>query len=499
MLACFSAGAFAVLAMPPIGFFPILLFCLPVFYILGCERAPTLRSGFMRAWAFGAGYFIFGLYWISYALFVDFEKFKWVLPFSLMIGPAAFALLYGLIPPFAHIFKKLRCHPALAFVISFSAIEYVRGHVLTGFPWNLIGYSWDHVLPLMQISAWIGIYGLTALTIFWSLTPMFWRQRTLRVLSITSFMLCLFYGLIVTQAEVKNTPHLIRIVQASIPQDMKWDGDAEWRNLEKHITLSKQATENGDKITAVIWPETAVTTDMQLFPEVARYIGSQLPPDSIGLLGNLRFTLNTTKSAPEKYFNSLSVLNKKGDVLATYDKHHLVPFGEYIPFRDKIKLTPLALVVSGFGDFTAGTGARTIRPVTGFPAFSPLICYEVIFPAHSLDPNDRPEWLVNVTNDAWYGHTAGPYQHLSISRVRAIETGLPLARAANNGISAMIDPYGRVLKSLPLDAVDVIDAKLPAALSAPLYQRIGDLAVLIILLAFLALGYQRKADHADLR
>lgn len=491
------AGALSVLAVPPIGLFPVWLLTLPVFYLLTTGGDITRIAAFVRGWAFGAGYFIFGLYWISAALFVDFDKFKWVMPFSLLVGPAAFGIYYGFVPLLGRAINKIIGHTVISFVTAFALIEFLRGHLLTGFPWNLAGYSWDHALPMLQIASVVGVYGLTALTLFWAAAPLYWREKPLRIASLSSLIICFLWGW--SQVHAHDTKkikidHWVRIVQASIPQDMKWDGEQEWKNLEKHIALGKRPAREGQPISAVIWPETAVTTDMQSFPEVARYIGGQLPKNSLGILGTLRFTMNADKTAPEQFFNSVQVVDAKGKILATYDKHHLVPFGEYIPFRDKINMTPLALVVSGFGDFTPGSGPATVA-VDALPGFSPLICYEVIFPHEAVSNTDRPAWLVNVTNDAWYGHTAGPYQHLAISRLRAIEQGLPLARAANNGISAMIDPRGRIIESLPLDVVDVIDAPLYPPLPATPFSRWGQTGF-FILLGMLMLGGYFSARRA---
>jgi apolipoprotein N-acyltransferase len=289
----------------------------------------------------------------------------------------------------------------------------------------------------------------------------------------------------------------IRIVQPNLPQNVKWDDDAQWRNLEHHIKLSRSTeAEETPPPRFIIWPETAVDADLDHFPDITRYIANSLPANSITVVGNMRVTLDQHKM-PTGYHNSLTMFDKSAAVLGTYNKHHLVPFGEYIPFRHNFaSIKPLAAAMSGIGDFTPGDGAKTLRP-EGMPAFSPLICYEVIFPAAVVDQNDRPDWLVNVTNDGWYGRTAGPHQHLAIARLRAIEEGLPLARAANTGISAVIDPLGRIIAQQPLLTEGTLDSILPEALPPTLYSRIGDSAFWGLFLLFTALGlfmsYRQKS------
>lgn len=478
--ALFLLGAASALAMPPAGFFSVLLLTAPGFIWL-TETAPTRFTSFLSGWTLGAGYFIFGLYWISAALFVDIDQWKWVLPLSLIVGPGLMGLYYGFIPLLARPFRDNADAHALVFATLWAATEYARGHLLTGFPWNLAGYAWDRILPVMQFSSLAGIYGLTLLTLLWAASPAF--SRKLKIAAFLSFCVALGWG----SARLWLHPTIasettVRIVQANIPQNMKWDNDAEWRNFEKHLALTRSRGDPGPGV--VVWPETAVMADLTLFPEISRLIALQMPPNSIGVLGTLRVT--EEKSGP-RFFNSVSVVDKKAHVLDVYDKHHLVPFGEYIPFRDKLNITPIAAAISGIGDFTPGTGPRTIRGVPGLPAASLLVCYEVIFPGQVADRKDRPDWMVNVTNDAWYGRTAGPYQHLAIARVRSIEEGLPLARAANTGISALTDPLGRIVAEQPLGTAGALDAALPRALPPTLYARRGD-SVFWALLALIS-GY----------
>jgi apolipoprotein N-acyltransferase len=491
--AAFAAGALSVLAMPPVGFFPVLLLTVPAFIYLSAQTEGR-RSSFFTGWAFGAGYLIFGFYWISAALFVDIKAWAWVLPFSLIVGPGIMGMYYGFVPLLC---RRMRGHSAYPFIfIAFwSMAEYARGHLFTGFPWNLPGYAWDRVLPVMQTSSLIGIYGLSLLTLFWAAAPAYRKQKIMLALAVLSFAAALFLGTL----RLMNNPttpfenYTVRIVQAHIPQEQKWDNQQQWRNFEKFLDLTRAENIDGKTPDFVVWPETAVAADLALFPNISQHIGNSLGKESIAILGNLRFAKTEGK---QEYFNSVAVIDSRAVVLSTYDKHHLVPFGEYIPYREHIRVRPIAQALSGVGDFTPGPGPQTLT-AGKMPRFSPLICYEVIFPGAVADPNNRPDWLVNVTNDAWYGHTAGPYQHLAISRMRAVEEGLPLARAANTGISAMVDPLGRIVAEKALGDSGFIDVILPRPLAATFYSRFKDLPFLVLLAALILLPQLRNKKQKN--
>lgn len=473
----FLLGAAMVLAMPPIGAFPVMLVSVPGFITLAryCEKK---YQSFLTGWAFGAGYFIFGLYWVSWAMTVDLAQFGWALPFSLVLGPAALGLLFGFIPLLARRWSAVEAAHALAFVAAWSGIEWLRGHMLTGFPWNLPGYAFDQVLSLMQPAAFVGIYGLSLLTLFWMAVPEYTARRNVFIVALFSFIIAASLGNGRLQFhQTEDSGYTVRLVQANIPQTLKWNNDEDWRNLEKHMALSAQDVVDGKEPVFVVWPETAVNADLSQFPDIASPIAKSLPKGATGVLGSLR--VDVAKASAPKITNSLTVIDSNSNVLGHYDKHHLVPFGEYNPLR-QLPIQPLANAMAGVGDFTPGAGPQTMR-AGKLPSFSPLICYEVIFPHEVVDQKDRPEWLVNVTNDGWYGMTSGPYQHLASARMRAVEEGLPLARAANTGISAVIDPLGRVLGSQPLGTQGYVQTVLPKPLPPTLYSRFGDVFFFIML------------------
>lgn len=478
LLTVFLYGILMAAAMPPLGCFPVLLVCVPA-CIHFTRTAGSKGRAFLTGWLFGAGYFIAGLYWISNALFVDIAQWGWLLPFSALLGPAVVGLYYGFIPLAAWRCREKPAAYAFAVVAAWAGIEWLRGHLFTGFPWNLPGYAWSRALPVEQIAAYTGVYGLTLLTLLWSLPLFMPERRQTNMVLIVSFSAVVALGLwrLDTHRPLP-TAHTVRIVQPNLPQSLKWDRAREWENLGH--TLALTGRENVD---FYIWPETALTFSHSGTPGLASYIAEGAPAGSTGISGNLRYEQGENGL---RFYNSVTVIDDTGHAAAIYDKHHLVPFGEYVPFRNVIGLTPVAAAISGLSDFQAGPGPRTMR-VGDMPPFSPLVCYEVIFPHAVADQNDRPQWLVNVTNDGWYGHSAGPYQHFEISRMRAIEEGLPLARAANTGISAMIGPAGQVLQHIPLGVTGRIDTPLPEALPPTVYARFGDTLFFVMLL--LVAGY----------
>jgi apolipoprotein N-acyltransferase len=266
----------------------------------------------------------------------------------------------------------------------------------------------------------------------------------------------------------------LRIVQPSIPQSLKWDPAAAERNLRLLLDLSGGPTSH--PLAAVVWPEAATPFLLERDAPRRREIGAVASDQSYVITGALRAA--SAVGPVSQIFNSIEVLNGKGDIVALYDKAHLVPFGEYVPFR---QILDLKKITPGTLDISAGRGPRTIE-LPGLPAFAPLICYEVIFPGAILDEHNRPAWILNLTNDAWYGRSSGPYQHFAIARVRAVEEGLPLIRVANNGVSGAIDPAGRVLARVDLDSIGHADLPLPEAGRITLYDRGGDWILLAMLI-----------------
>jgi apolipoprotein N-acyltransferase len=348
---------------------------------------------------------------------------------------------------------------------------------------------------MMQSAALWGAWGLSLLTILLvgllSLMGRNDRRRDLRAGGAFLALLIALYAFGAWRlspadadlAAVSRPVLTLRLVQGNIDQWAKLTGAHRDRDIAQHLRLSTM-TPGFDQVNAVIWPETAATVFLDRSDDWRAYVAAAAPPGGLLITGTLRG--DPPQGEPERYWNSLAVIDPQARIVATADKFHLVPLGEYVPLRDIIgpfvgKLT------SGAGDFSAGPGPVTVR-APGLPPFSPLICYEVIFPGAVADASDRPDWLLNVTNDGWFGRSPGPFQHFASARFRAVEEGLPLARAANTGISAMVDPFGRVIATLALGTEGALDVLLPPPLPPTLFARMGLLVPALMVLLVLAVG-----------
>jgi apolipoprotein N-acyltransferase len=489
----FVLGVSAAAALPPVDLTPLLAVVFPGLLWLDDGSAGTGAS-FRLGWVFGFGFFLAGLYWIAAALFVDVERFWWLVPFAAAGLPAAFAIFIGLALLVTRLAGKYLHLPAtsriFAFAIAWSAAEWVRGHALTGLPWNLIGYAWSGGFPaalaVLQSVAWVGIYGLSFVTVLAASLPALLGTPAMRPMSavrrwapaIVAGLLILIPG-IAGAIRLETMPTVLtgtwlRLVQPSIPQSLKWQPAAAQTDFRRLLDLS--AAPAARPLAAILWPEAAAPFLLGRDLAARRAIAAIVPHGGYLITGALR--ANPAPYPIEQVWNSIEALDDRGDIVARYDKAHLVPFGEYVPLRHWL---PFNKITAGTIDLSAGPGPRTIA-LPGLPPFAALICYEVIFPGAIVDESDRPAWVLNVTNDAWYGRSSGPFQHFAIARTRAVEEGLPLVRVANNGISAVVDAAGRVLARTNLDAVGVVDAALPVPAARTPYARGGDWILLVLLL-----------------
>lgn len=475
------AGALATLALPPLNLVPALIpTFLALFWLVRGSTGP--RGAFAAGWWIGFGYFACGLYWISFALLTDIARYGWMVPFAvagLSAGLAVFTGLAGLALRFG---PQRGVAGVLAVATAWTLAEYARGTVLTGFPWNLVGTTWTVTPATMQAAALVGAYGLSLLAALAAAAPALWweggrRHRALAVALPLAIAGALWGGgaLRLDGATDSVVPGVtLRLVQPDIAQTAKWSDGQRDAHLARTIALSHGA--GWARVTHVIWPETAIPFFIGHDAVRREAAATAAPPGGLLIAGAPRFSRDAA-GEPEVW-NAVHAIDPAGVIVATYDKVHLVPFGEYVPLRG---LLPIEKITAGSRDFSAGPGLRTIR-TDGLPPFSPLICYEGIFPGAVARDDDRPAWLLNVTNDAWFGLTAGPHQHFAAVRLRAVEEGVPLVRVANNGISAIVDPYGRVTAHLPLGAAGTVDGALPAALAAPTpFARAGNLPVLLAL------------------
>lgn len=517
------SGAASVLALAPFFIWPVLFITIPnlIWLIDGVDRTLSRRQQFASAalngWLFGFGYFSAGLFWIGEAFLAQATEFIWALPFAVTLLPAGLALFFALAVGVARLFWWPGVARILVLAVTLTIAEWLRGHVFTGFPWNIVGYALTAPLPLMQLAAVVGVYGMTAWVVVVSALPAVVaadahtrsRGLTEKLTGCMAAVGILFvlgtYGTLRLAASPMTFVDgaMMRIVQLSVPQSEKWVPANRERIFADHLKLSGLNAEgepdNLAGITHVVWPEVALPFLPLEIPEVMERIGAMLPDGTHLLTGGLRRdpssaanreARNTADKGPpelRRAYNSMIVFDDTGKPALIYDKIHLVPFGEYLPFQNTLESIGLQQLARMRGGFTSGPKPRPLLNIGALKNVAGLICYEAIFPGQvsaGKRPSDRASVYINMTNDAWFGNTTGPRQHFQQARVRAVETGIPLLRAANNGISAMIGPAGRVEGRLPLNVRGTLDRRMPAVLNAPLYARFGDWVVFVQILIF---------------
>ena len=488
-LLAFAAGALSVLAFAPFHAFPVLFATLPVLVWL-IDASPTVRSAAVAGWWYGFGFFLFNLFWIGEAFLVEAEKFALLMPFAVTLLPSGMALFWAMAAGAAKRFWTPGASRVLALAIALALVEWLRGHILTGLPWNVLGYALTYPLPLMQSAALTGVYGLTLPAVLIFATPAVLlagrdgrpshadRSRAV-LIAVVPLAVAWGYGSWrLAENPARDVPGVkLRIVQPSVPQREKWQPQHQLRIFEDHIALSL-ASPDGVRddlapITHVIWPEAAMPFLPLEQPKALERIAQMLPEGRVLLSGALR--REQDGNGVMRGYNSLIAFDDTAKAVAIYDKVHLVPFGEYLPLAPVLTALGFQKLTHGLGSFDTGPGSRPPLTVPGLPPVAGLICYEVLFPGAVIDDGQRPGAIINVTNDGWFGNTTGPRQHLHQARVRAVEEGVPLVRVANNGISAVVDPFGRILARLDLDRRGVVDSPLPHSMSAPLYARFGDI------------------------
>lgn len=500
-LIAFAAGAISVLALPPFDLWPVLFLTFPVAVWLidgsGAGRFGGCVAAGLAGWFFGFGYFLAGLYWIGHAFLVDAKTFGWLLPIAVTALPAGLAIFTAAGFGLARLLWQRGPIRILALAVALTFVEWLRGHVLSGFPWNSYGYALTGSLVLAQTLSVTGLWGLTALSIAIFASPatladeaIDTKRRWLPLaLSVATLVVMAGYGAI----RLARTPTefvkdvRLRIMQPNLPQDEKFNYGARQKIMSHYLSLSDRATTPQTSglrdVTHLIWPESAFPFFLTRDGDALAQIANLLPEGTILLTGAARYAESPPGERRPRAYNSIYAIDHDGTVLSVYDKVHLVPFGEYLPFQSALERLGFLQLTKVQGGFMAGDRHRTYD-LRGAPRFLPLICYEIVFPGAIVPSEDRPGWLLNVTNDAWFGISPGPYQHFQQARARAIEEGLPLVRAANNGISAVVDPLGRVVHQLPLGVEGVLDSPLPRPLAPTIYARLGDGIAGIIFAAF---------------
>ncbi|SKA23490.1 Apolipoprotein N-acyltransferase [Consotaella salsifontis] len=491
------AGAIATLALPPFNLpvfafvsFPILLWLIGG--VAGAPGAGLLgraAPAFVVGWQFGFGYFVAGLWWLGAAMMVDVGEFWWAIPFAVLGLPAILAFYFGFAAVLARLFWSEGAGRLFAFAAAFALAEYARGVLFTGFPWNEIGVMAAPIPLMMQSVSVVGLHGLTlgALLVFAApalLADPAGRSRA-AALALVALLVVAHLGFgawrLWNSQEGTVADVSLLVVQPGIEQSDKWDeaeADRIWRRLVG-VTLqgkSKMGTPGRDapRSRLIVWPESAFPFILTHHPEAIADLGQMLQPGESLAAGATRLEGDDNSLA----YNSVYLIDDEGAIVEARDKVHLVPFGEYLPLGSLLSRFGLHQIVEMPGGFTLGASHGSV-PFAGTAGFLPLVCYEIIFPseyAAIVAGKNRPSFILNVTNDAWYGRTPGPYQHLRQAELAAVALGLPLVRSANTGISVVNDAYGRTIDSLALGSTGNVEAPLPDVLTAPFYARYIDLA-----------------------
>jgi len=482
-----AAGIAAALAHPPFGILPGLLGYALLMFL--SERSTTVRGAFWMGWLAGFAYFFISCWWVAEAFLVNPAQ-AWMAPFAASGLPIGLGLFWGTATALYRRFLPSGMTRVLFFAALFCLLEWLRGHVLTGFPWNPAGASWKAGSAASQFAAVAGVYGLSFVTVAAAAAfgPLLGEgARKARIvtaaLGAVTFAVLMVSGAVrLSSARLELTPTLVRIVQADVAQESKWTPEAYQGIVDRYVNLT--ARPGAAQPDLIIWPEGAL-------PASANEVFAQGSPDAVAIaravqpgqsliLGLGRGVADPSLPEGGRYFNSLFVLTDEGGdglrIGSVYDKYRLVPFGEFLPAGGLMGALGVRALTHMPLDFSPGPRPAPID-IPGAPRAQPLICYESLYPGFTPGSTGRPGWIVNISNDAWFGRTSGPLQHLNLASYRAIETGLPVVRATPTGTSAMIDPWGRVIDGQRLDPGEsgVIDARLPQPTDITLYGRIGDL------------------------
>jgi apolipoprotein N-acyltransferase len=505
----FVAGAASALAMAPINAWPVLFLTFPMLVWLVDGSADGRRSGALAAavagWCFGFGYFLVGLYWVGYAFLVDAKTFGWLLPVAVAGLPAYLALYTGIGLAAARLIWVRGPERLLALAAMLTIAEWLRGHLLSGFPWNTFGYALSQPLALAQSVSLTGIWGLTFLAVAIFATPAVFADDPVdtphprRPLLIGLMLLAALTGYGAARLATHPTEYVqgvkLRIVQPNLQQDAKFNYTAKDEVMAHYLRLSNRATgpqSNGVRdVTHLIWPESAFPFFLTREPDALAEIAALLKPNTVLITGAVRAAPTPENVRVSRAYNSVYVIDHDGSISGIYDKVHLVPFGEYLPLQPLLERLGLRQLTKQVGGFLAGDRRRAMD-VPGAPKMLPLICYEAIFPGAAVPPGERPGWIVNVTNDGWFGISSGPHQHFQQARMLAIAEGLPLVRAANTGISAVVDPLGRTIGELPLGSEGILDSRLPRAIGPTAFVRTGSAGLILFLVAGLLIVARRR-------
>lgn len=446
---------------------PFILFLILPFLAFLISQSRDWRGGFGRMWWAGFGYFALVMHWIVEPFLVDVETFGWMAPFALVLMASGLALFWGVAGGLSVKLASGSQSRIVLLAVAWSGLEFLRSTILTGFPWALLSYGWIET-PLAQWASVLGPHGLGLATLLILFLPAIFAPKIwnggLIVLVVVSLAGAWGGWREMTATDLHPRGTIVRLIQPNADQKLKWQRDMMPIFFQRQLGYS--AARTGVVPDVVIWPETSLPFFLGEDADRLQMVADAAGPDTDVIAGGLRRNDRTG-------FNSLVHLDGKGGVLSVFDKHHLVPFGEYLPFAEVLSQIGLRGLADTIGGFSEGKGPRVLNSLN-LPPYVPLICYEAIFPSYARSGLIRPDWLVHITNDAWFGSFSGPYQHLVQAQMRAIEQGLPVARAANTGISAMIDPVGKIVASLAINEANYLDVALPAPKERTLYSKLGD-------------------------
>ncbi|MCP1336422.1 apolipoprotein N-acyltransferase [Futiania mangrovi] len=507
------AGALLALALAPAFAWPLIFLCWPLL-ALSIEASAAgprpVRAAALAGWLFGFGYFVAGLFWIGEAFLVDAERFAILLPVAVAGLPAGLALFWGAAAGLAAWAGRT---PAMRLAALWGALvlaEALRMRILTGFPWNLPAHVWAGSDPMMQTAALLGLDGLTAWTLGLALLPALLLvaeaspARRAAALLLPALLLGAQAGFGYWRlpaggagAADPDAP-VVRIVQPNIPQKMKWAPEQRRQIFAQYLDATRGAGAPGfEGVDMVVWPESALPFLLDRTPEALEAIAATLGGAWL-VTGQQR--MEEGADDVRTFFNSVMSIAPDGRIAAVYDKAHLVPFGEYLPLQPLMEAIGITQLTGIRGGFTPGGDRQgLLRAGSSQTLVAPLVCYEILFGGRIASGQDRPRAIVNVTNDAWFGTTTGPYQHLAAARLRAVIEGLPVVRAANTGVSALIDSHGRLRAAIPLATAGARDVALPPALPRPAGPAVAVPAALAAALVVIGLavlrGHQRRTSR----
>lgn len=467
----FLLGAISTLALAPFGLMPVMFVTIPGLVWLmdgaldGRSWPRRMRSAFWCGWWFGFGYFVAGLWWLAVALLKDAVHFAWAVPFAVFGLPAFLAVFYGLALALAALFWRTGGFRLVALGVAMVVAEWLRGHVATGFPWNAIGYSAVPTPLFMQSDRLLGIYLLGGVATFVFAAPAVLADRRGRIAvlaaAVTLFVANIGYGaFVLAHSRVETGKALtVRLVQPNFEQSM-WNSQAGRDQIFMRLlamTGGPSVDEGGALPAIIVWPESTLPFLLEERPDARTAIGETLRPGQILIVGGARFAGRRADGRAE-FYNAIDVLNDNGLTVSTAGKTHLVPFGEYLPFETFLDTVGLGAISSFAGNYTPVENRQMLILPDGLKLF-PLICYEAIFPRLLLPAASEADALINITYDSWFGRTTGPYQHFAQARMRAVEARKPLIRVGENGVSAIVDGYGRVVARTQLDQTAVLDVE----------------------------------------